>query len=114
MREFLYVDDMAEASLFVHNLDPKTYHESTRPAFSHINVGTGVDVTIKELADMIMQVVGFSGDLIFYKTKPDGTIRKLMDVERLTLLGYSAPTSLRLGLELSYADLLENESTLRM
>jgi len=114
MREFLYVDDMAEASLFVHNLDPKTYHESTRPAFSHINVGTGVDVTIKELADMIMQVVGFSGDLIFDKTKPDGTIRKLMDVERLTLLGYSAPTSLRLGLELSYADLLENESTLRM
>ena len=114
MREFLYVDDMAEASLFVHNLKQALYEKNTQPMVSHINIGTGTDVTIKELAETIMDAVGFLGNIIFDKTKPDGTMRKLLGVERLGLLGYSACTSLRSGLELAYADFLENELTLRM
>ena len=114
MREFLYVDDMAEASLYLHRLEQDSYLENTEPMLSHINVGTGTDVTIKELAENIMDVVGFVGKLVFDKSKPDGTMRKLMDVERLGCLGYVAPTNLRSGLELTYADFLENASRLRM
>ena len=114
LREFLYVDDMAEASLFVHNLSKEIYLENTQPMLSHINVGTGVDVTIKTLAQTVKKVVGFSGKLSFDKSKPDGTMRKLMDVQRLKVLGYEAPTSLREGLELTYADFLRNGSELRM
>ena len=107
MREFLYVDDMAAASLFVLNLDKVTYEKNTQPMLSHINVGTGTDVTIRELAETIMEVVGFTGKIVFDQTKPDGTMRKLLDVERLSLLGYTASTSLRLGLELAYNDFLK-------
>ncbi|MDA9854686.1 GDP-L-fucose synthase [bacterium] len=114
MREFMYVDDMADASLFVHNLEHTIYTENTEPMLSHINVGTGVDVTIKELAQTIKGVVGFIGELIFDTSKPDGTMRKLMDVSKLCELGYSAPTNLRAGLELAYADFLKNSSDLRM
>ena len=78
-REFLYIDEMADASLFVHNLDAETIRGATKPMLSHINVGTGVDVTIKELAKTVKDVVGFNGELIFDKSKPDGTPRKLMD-----------------------------------
>ena len=113
-REFLYVDDMAAASLFVHNLEQATHETITEPMLTHINVGTGIDVTIQELAEHIMDVVGFVGKLVFDKSKPDGTTRKLMDVERLAFLGYVAPTTLRLGLELAYADFMENASSLRM
>lgn len=114
MRDFLYVDDMADASLFVHNLQHTQYSESIEPMLSHINVGTGVDVTIKELAQTVKDVVGFHGELIFDKSRPDGTMRKLMDVSTLRNLGYVAPTSLRSGLELAYADFLQNSSDLRM
>ena len=114
MREFLYVDDMAEASLFVHTLDKSAYLKNTRRMLSHINVGTGIDVTIKELAETIMDVVGFAGKLIFDKSKPDGTMRKLMDVSTLRALGYIAPTSLRSGLNLAYSDFRKNGSKLRM
>ena len=114
MREFLYVDDMADASLFMHNLNYTIYADNTEPMLSHINVGTGIDVTIKELAQTIKEVVGFNGELIFDTSKPDGTMRKLMDVSTLHRLGYVAPTSLRLGLELAYADFLKNSSVLRM
>lgn len=114
MREFLYVDDMAEASLFVHTLDQTIYAENIEPMLSHINVGTGVDVTINELAQTIKDVVGFNGELIFDASKPDGTMRKLMDVSTLHRLGYIAPTNLRSGLELAYADFLKNSSLLRM
>ena len=113
-REFLYVDDMADASLFVHNLEQTIYTENTEPMLSHINVGTGVDVTIKELAQNIKEVVGFHGELIFDTSKPDGTMRKLMDVSKLCDLGYVAPTSLRAGLELAYKDFLINNAELRM
>ena len=114
MREFLYVDDMADASLFVHNLPHVIYKENTDPMLSHINVGTGVEVTIQELAQTVKEVVGFNGDLIFDTSKPDGTMRKLLDVSKLHALGYVASTSLRSGLELTCADFLQNNSKLRM
>ena len=114
MREFLYVDDMAQASLYVNNFDRKTYQENTQPMLSHINVGSGIDVTIKELAQTVMEVVGYNGKLVFDRTKPDGTMRKLMDIKRLENLGYKASTSLRVGLKLAYADFLQNGSKLRM
>lgn len=114
MREFLYVDDMADASLFVHNLEHTIYAENTEPLLCHINVGTGVDVTINELAQTVKDVVGFHGELKFDTSKPDGTMRKLMNVSKLCELGYVAPTSLRLGLELAYADFIQNSSELRM
>jgi nucleoside-diphosphate-sugar epimerase len=111
-REFLYVGDMARASLFVHNLDESVYKLNTQPMISHINVGTGVDVTIRELAEKIKEVVGFTGKLCFDRTKPDGTMRKLMDVERLSKLGFLAETSLETGLKKAFQDFLSNRSEL--
>ena len=110
MREFLYVDDMAKASLFVHTLDQDTYLENTEPMLSHINVGTGTDVTIRELAETVQDVVEFKGELLFDPTKPDGTPRKLMDVTLLSNLGWKASVSLKSGLERSYADFLLEQS----
>ncbi|HET7731196.1 MAG TPA: GDP-L-fucose synthase [Usitatibacter sp.] len=106
MREFLYVDDMAAASLHVMGLDAKTYAANTRPMLSHINVGTGVDVTIRELAETIGRVVGYRGRIAFDPTKPDGTPRKLMDVGRLNALGWKARVGLEEGLSLAYRDFL--------
>ena len=104
MREFLYVDDMAEASLFVHNLATETLLDATKPMLSHINVGTGTDVTIRELAETVKKVVQFKGSLVFDSTKPDGTPRKLMDVSLLAKLGWTAPTDLYDGLTAAYKD----------
>ena len=109
-REFLYVDDMAEASLFVHTLLRITFDENTHPMLSHINVGTGADVTIKEIAETVKDVVEFKGELLFDPTKPDGTPRKLMDVTLLSNLGWKASVSLKSGLERSYADFLSEQS----
>lgn len=106
MREFLYVDDMAHASLFVHDLDKQALSKNTNSMLSHINVGTGTDVTIRALADSIKDVVGFTGELKFDRTRPDGTARKLMDVSLLSKLGWKAKMPLKLGLERSYADFL--------
>ncbi len=103
-RELLYVDDMASASLFVHNLDRKVFEAHTQPMLSHINVGTGTELTIKELAETIKAVVGFKGKLIFDLTKPDGAPRKLMDVSLLSKLGWGVTTEIELGLQISYAD----------
>ena len=110
MREFLYVDDMAEASLFVHKLPRINFEESTHPMLSHINIGTGTDVTIKELTETIKNVVGFSGELVFDRSRPDGTPRKLMDVSLLSNLGWKASVSLKSGLERSYEDFLSGRS----
>jgi GDP-L-fucose synthase len=103
-REFLYVDDMADASLFVHNLDAETYAAYTKPTLSHINVGAGTEVTIKQLANILRGVVGFGGDLVFDRSKPDGSPRKIMDISLLSKLGWSASMPLIEGLALSYAD----------
>ena len=102
MREFLYVDDMAQASLFVLELDEKNYKSNTKPMLSHINVGTGKDVTIKELAETIKEVVGFNGKLSFDATRPDGAPRKLIDVSRLSNMGWNYTINLKEGLEMTY------------
>lgn len=112
-REFLHVDDMAEASLFVMNLDRATYGANTHPMLSHINVGTGADVSIRELAEILADVTGFRGRLAFDTTKPDGTQRKLMDVSRLAAMGWRAKTGLREGIEDTYRWFLENAHGLR-
>jgi len=102
MREFLYVDDMAEASLFVLVLDKQIYQANTKPTLSHINVGTGRDVTIRELAETMKEVVGYAGRLTFDTTKPDGAPRKLIDVTRLKNMSWSYTTNLKEGLEKTY------------
>ena len=108
MREFLYVDDMAQASLFVLELDEKNYKSNTKPMLSHINVGTGKDVTIKELAETIKEVVGFNGKLSFDATRPDGAPRKLIDVSRLSNMGWNYTINLKEGLEKTYEWYLNN------
>jgi GDP-L-fucose synthase len=113
MREFLHVDDMAAASVHVMNLDTATYEANTQPMLSHINVGTGVDCTIRELAETMKKVVGFEGELVFDTSKPDGTPRKLMDVSRLKALGWQASISLEEGLRQTYQWFLQNQERLR-
>lgn len=108
-REFLHVDDMAAASIFVMNLDNEAYARNTQPMLSHINVGFGSDVTIKEVAQTVAEVVGYTGDVEFDATKPDGTMRKLMDSTRLANLGWKASVSLREGLEQAYAAYLNGQ-----
>jgi GDP-L-fucose synthase len=113
MREFLHVDDMAAASVYVMNLDEATYRAHTQPMLSHINVGTGVDCTIRELAETIARVTGFGGRLVFDSSKPDGTPRKLLDVSRLASLGWQASISLEDGLRDAYGWFVENQDRYR-
>ncbi len=101
-REFLHVDDMAEASLFVFDLDKEIYEANTQPMLSHINVGFGEDVTIAELAQRIAEVTGFQGRVVFDTTKPDGTMRKLMDSSRLNAMGWRPRVALSDGLSNTY------------
>lgn len=108
MREFLHVDDMASASVYVLELDSDTYQKNTEPMLSHINVGSGIDCTIAELAKTIKEVTGFTGKLKFDAKKPDGAPRKLMDVSRLGSLGWKSGISLREGLESTYKWYLNN------
>lgn len=108
MREFLYVDDMAEASIFILKLDLKTYQANTQPMLSHINVGTGKDITIRELSEIMKDVVGYNGKLSFDITKPDGPTRKLIDVSRLSNMGWKYSTNLREGLKITYEWFLKN------
>ena len=103
MREFLHVDDMAAASLFVMDLPSATYRAETQEMLSHINVGSGTDVTIRELAQTVAQVTGFKGTLVFDSSKPDGAPRKLMDVSRLARMGWTHSIPLRQGIEDTYA-----------
>jgi len=102
MREFLHVDDMAAASVHVMELDTDTYQAKTQPMLSHINVGTGQDCTIRELAETIAKITGFKGRLSFDASKPDGAPRKLMDVSRLRALGWQSAIGLEQGLEDAY------------
>jgi len=110
-REFLYIDDMAEACVHVMNLDQATYNAVTTPMQSHCNVGSGEDITIKELALTIAKVIGYEGSIEFDPTKPDGTPRKLMDSTRLNNLGWKASVSLEAGLRRAYSDFLKNHTT---
>lgn len=113
MREFLHVDDMAEACLFILELDKPTYAAHTDPMLSHINVGSGNDVTIKQLAETVAAVVGFTGDITFDTDKPDGTMRKLMDITRLEQLGWTAKTPLTAGIANTYQWFLDNIDNVR-
>lgn len=106
-REFLYVDDMAAASVFVMELDKKTYDEQTDPMQSHINVGFGSDVTIAELATAVGEAVGYEGSIGFDVSKPDGTPRKWMDSSKLNSLGWQAKVGLKEGLAAAYAEMLK-------
>ena len=112
-REFLHVDDMAAASIHVMNVEHGIYADHIDPMLSHINVGTGIDCTIKELAETIAKVTGFDGRLDFNKSKPDGTARKLMDVSRLRSLGWQSEISLEDGLRSTYSWFKKNSEILR-
>jgi GDP-L-fucose synthase len=101
-REFLYVDDMAEASIYMLKLEKEVYLENTSPMLSHINIGTGIDVTTRELAETIKEVVGFDGNLVFDTDKPDGAPRKLTDITRLKSMGWTHKTELSDGLARTY------------
>jgi len=113
MREFLYVDDMADASIHVMNLDKVTYDENTEPMLSHINVGTGVDCAIRELVETVAKVVGFTGDVKFDTSRPDGAPRKLMNVDRLKSLGWECSVSLENGLVKAYQWFCDNQDKFR-
>ena len=107
-REFLYVDDMARASIHLMNIDKKTYNEQTSSMRIHINVGSSQDLTIKELAETIKEVVGFKGEINFDPTKPDGSTRKFLDSERIKNLGFKPEINLKEGLIKTYQDYIKN------
>ena len=113
MREFLHVDDMAAASLFVLDLPRADHAARTRPMLSHVNVGTGQDISIADLARLMAQVTGFTGTISFDTSKPDGTLRKLLDVSRLNAMGWRAGIGLAEGLASTYAWYLANQTELR-
>lgn len=113
-REFLHVDDMAAAAVHLMNVSAAAYAAETRPMCSHINVGTGVDVTIRELAESLAQVVGYPGRLVFDSTKPDGTPRKLLDVARAERLGWRARIGLAEGLASTYREAFLDGASLRL
>lgn len=109
-REFLYVDDMASASVHVMDMARENYAKNTTPMLGHINVGSGTDITIKELALAIRSVIGFQGDVAFDATKPDGTPRKLLDSNKLLGTGWTPSRGLQAGLELAYADFVNTHT----
>lgn len=112
-REFLHVDDMARACVFVMSLDEETYRAKTKPTFSHINVGTGIDCTIRELAETMARISGFTGELVFDAAKLDGTPRKLLDVTVINSLGWQARIGLEEGLTQTYAWFVTNRERFR-
>ena len=111
MREFLHVDDMAAACIHIMNLDKSTYDKHTQPMLSHINVGYGSDLTIREVAQAIAQTVEYVGPITFDSGKPDGAPRKLMDSSRINALGWHANIGLKEGLKMTYEDFLKNHNT---
>ncbi|KXJ55893.1 MAG: GDP-fucose synthetase [Neptuniibacter sp. Phe_28] len=113
MREFLHVDDMAAASIFAMNVDKSIYGENTEVMLSHLNVGTGEDCTIAEMALTMADVVGFKGSVVFDSTKPDGAPRKLMDVSKLNALGWKHSITLRDGLAMTYEWFLQHQDDFR-
>jgi len=110
-RDFLYVDDMAAASVFVMNLPKAVYDQHTNPMQSQINLGYGADITIAKLAQVVSDVTGYQGNIDFDTTKPDGSPRKLMDSTRLNSLGWQAQVNLEKGLALAYQDFLQQKTS---
>ncbi len=109
-REFLYVDDMAEASIYLMNLNEKIYFEKVKPRLSHVNVGYGKDISINELSNLISSLIGYKGKIIYDKTKPDGPYQKLMDSNLINSLGWQPKTSLKEGLKLTYRQFLKSKN----
>ena len=109
MREFLYVDDMADASVYIINLEKSIYENNTDDMLSHINVGTGKEISIKDLAELIKFITKYKGNIIFDKAKPDGTLRKCIDVSKLNSLGWSSSINLEDGLRKTYEWYRTNE-----
>ena len=107
-REFLYVDDMARASVHIMNIDKKTYNEQTSSKLNHINVGSGKDLTIKELAETLKEVIGFKGEIKFDTSKPDGIFRKILDSNKINSLGFKPQVSLKDGLIKTYSEYIKN------
>ena len=105
-REFLYVDDMARASIFLMNLNKKIYYKKISQRCSHINVGSGEDISIKKLSELIKNIIGYKGEIFFNPNKPDGTMRKLIDSKKITKLGFKPQVNLRKGLEITYSHYL--------
>lgn len=112
-REFLHVDDMANACIFVMNLASEEYNLKTRPMLSHLNVGCGIDISIKALAELISDIVGYKGKLVFDDSKPDGTPRKVLNVSKLNSLGWHSSIDLKTGIKNTYHWFLENKDRLR-
>jgi len=113
MREFLHVDDMADASTYIISLDKNKLKREVSPTLSHINVGTGIDISIKNVAKIIKKVVGFNGEIVFNTNMPDGTKRKLLDISRINNLGWKSSISLEEGLKETYKWFLENKENLK-
>ena len=113
MREFLHVDDMADASIHIMDIDKKILESEADLMLSHINIGTGVDIRIKDIAQTIKEVVGFCGEIVFNAKMPDGTKRKLLDVSKINGLGWESTISLKDGLRSTYKWFLENNASLR-
>jgi len=105
-REFLYVDDMAEACVMLMQMTQADYLKDSTDRCSHINIGTGSDISIKELVELIQQIIGYQGDIVWDTSKPDGTPQKLLNVAKLEKLGWTASTELKVGLERTYQDFL--------
>jgi GDP-L-fucose synthase len=113
-REFLYVDDMASASIHVMNMEPSDYKKQTEPMLSHLNVGFGTDIKISNLAVEVARIVKYDGDIVFDTEKPDGAPRKLLDSSRLNALGWHPKVTLEDGLSKTYTDFLQNYKQLRL
>lgn len=113
LREFLYVDDMASACIYVQNLSKEEYEQQIDPMMSHINIGTNQEVSIAELANTIKNIIGYAGKLLFDPTQPDGTPRKLLNSQKLEMLGWKYKIDLKQGLKITYDWFLENENQLR-
>ncbi|NNP73964.1 GDP-fucose synthetase [Acinetobacter defluvii] len=113
LREFLYVDDMADACVYIQNLEFNAYQQHITPMMSHINIGTNEEVSILQLANVIKDVIGYKGQLFFDSTQPDGTPRKLLDSQKLNKLGWNSKIGLKQGIKITYDWFIENENQLR-
>ena len=109
MREFLHVNDMADASIYIMDLDKRMLENETDPMLSHINIGTGIDITIKGVAQTVKEIVGFCGEIIFNTKMPDGTRRKLLDISKIEALGWKSSITLEDGLRETYKWFLNNK-----
>lgn len=109
-REFMYVEDMVDASLYIFNLNEELLNEALGQGVSHINVGTGIDLTISEIAQKICEIIGYEGRLVYDQSKPDGTPRKLLDISKLEKIGWKPATSLMDGLAITYEDYLSRNT----